>query len=56
MTVVLDGAVSAVLVEKARALGMDEAALAAWRVQAGLLLEDLDPFVRTWLAREEQVS
>ena len=55
MTVVLDEAVSAQLAEKARALGMDEAALAAWCVQTGLLLEDLNAFVRTRLAGEERI-
>jgi len=55
VTVVLDEAVSAQLAEKARALGMDEAALAAWCVQTGLLLEDLNAFVRTRLAGEERI-
>jgi len=55
VTVVLDEAVSAQLAEKARALGMDEAALAAWCVQTGLLLEDLNAFVRTRLAGDQRV-
>jgi hypothetical protein len=53
--VVLDEAISAQLAQKAKALGMDEAALAAWCVQTGLLLEDLNAFVRARLAGEVRV-
>jgi len=54
VTIVLDEAVSTQLAEKARALGVDEAALAAWCVQTGLLLEDLNAFIRARLATQGQ--
>ena len=54
MTIFLDEAVSTQLAGKARALGVDEAALAAWCVQTGLLLEDLNAFIRARFATQGQ--